>query len=127
MADGYLDAGSFKEPSTASIVLMGNIALNEDGIPASTFYFRGLPTPMQESAFLDRVAAFIPGWTLHPIRKADFSNDFGLIGDWFSEILHTMRKKNFVSEVENIQEGLTFSIKQDYPAKTKVVTTIFDF
>ena len=32
-----------------------------------------------------------------------------------------------VSEVENIQEGLTFSIKQDYPAKTKVVTTIFDF
>lgn len=32
-----------------------------------------------------------------------------------------------VSEVENIQDGLTFSIKQDYPAKTKVVTTIFDF
>ena len=32
-----------------------------------------------------------------------------------------------VSEVENIQDGLTFSIKQDFPAKTKVVTTIFDF
>ncbi len=32
-----------------------------------------------------------------------------------------------VSEVENIRDGLTFSIKQDYPAKTKVVTTIFDF
>ncbi|MHA1446771.1 MAG: hypothetical protein ACTSSN_08775 [Candidatus Heimdallarchaeaceae archaeon] len=32
-----------------------------------------------------------------------------------------------VSEVENIQDGLTFSIKQDYPAKTKIVTTIFDF
>ncbi len=31
------------------------------------------------------------------------------------------------SEVENIQDGLTFSIKQDYPAKTKIVTTIFDF
>ncbi|MCE7748442.1 MAG: hypothetical protein GPJ51_08585 [Candidatus Heimdallarchaeota archaeon] len=32
-----------------------------------------------------------------------------------------------VSEVENIQDGLTFSIKQDYPAKTKIVTIIFDF
>ena len=32
-----------------------------------------------------------------------------------------------VSEVENIQDELTFSIKQDYPAKTKIVTTIFDF
>jgi len=32
-----------------------------------------------------------------------------------------------VSEVENIQDGLTFSIKQDFPAKTKIVTTIFDF
>lgn len=102
MADGYLDAGSFKEPSNASVVFMGNIALNEDGQPATDFYFRTLPKPMQESAFLDRIAAFIPGWILHPIRKRDYAQDYGLIGDWFSEILHSLRKKNFISEVENM-------------------------
>ncbi len=40
---------------------------------------------------------------------------------------HTAKFVFTVSEVENIQDGLTFSIKQDYPAKTKIVTSIFDF
>jgi len=102
MADGSLDVGSFKESSTASVVLMGNVGLNEEGVPATAFYFRGLPKPMQESAFLDRIAAFIPGWELHPIRKSDYSNSYGFIGDWFSEILRALRKKNYVSEIENV-------------------------
>jgi len=102
MADGLIDVGSFKENSNAAIVIMGNVDLNEDGIPANRFYFRSLPKTMQESAFLDRISAFIPGWRLHPIRQEDLSVDYGLIGDWFSEILHSLRKKNFIYLVENM-------------------------
>ncbi len=102
MADGIIDVGSFKETSNASIVIMGNIALSEYGFPANKFYFRKLPKPMQESAFLDRISAFIPGWKLHPVRPKDLSRDYGLIGDWFSEIMHSMRKKSFIPDVENM-------------------------
>ncbi|MHA1767818.1 MAG: BREX system Lon protease-like protein BrxL [Promethearchaeota archaeon] len=101
MADGLIDVGSFKENSNASIVVMGNVELNEDGIPANRFYFKNLPKAMQESAFLDRISAFIPGWKIHPIAQEDLSEDYGLIGDWFSEILHSLRKKNFMHMVES--------------------------
>jgi len=102
MADGLIDVGSFKENSNAAIIIMGNVELNEDGIPANRFYFRTLPPPMQESAFLDRISAFIPGWKLRPIRQDDLSTDYGLIGDWFSEILHSLKKKNFIYLVEDM-------------------------
>jgi len=102
MADGIIDVGSFKETANTSIVIMGNVTLTEHGYPANRFYFRNLPKPMQESAFLDRISAFIPGWELHPIRQKDLSNTYGLIGDWFSEILHSIRKKSFIPEVENM-------------------------
>ncbi|MHA1283970.1 MAG: BREX system Lon protease-like protein BrxL [Promethearchaeota archaeon] len=101
MADGLIDVGSFRENSNCSIVIMGNVELNEDGIPANRFYFTNLPKPMQESAFLDRISAFIPGWKIHPIRQEDLSENYGLIGDWFSEILHSLRKKNFIHLIEN--------------------------
>jgi ATP-dependent Lon protease len=102
MADGLIDVGSFKENSNAAIIIMGNVELNEDGIPANRFYFRTLPKPMQESAFLDRISAFIPGWKIRPIRQDDLSTDYGLIGDWFSEILHSLKKKNFIYLVEDM-------------------------
>jgi ATP-dependent Lon protease len=101
MADGIIDVGSFKEPSSASVVLQGNVALDVTGNPANQFCFKNLPKEMQESAFLDRISMFIPGWKLHPIRSADLSVGYGLIGDWFSEILHQMRLRNYMPEVEN--------------------------
>ncbi|MHA1758706.1 MAG: BREX system Lon protease-like protein BrxL, partial [Promethearchaeota archaeon] len=64
-----------------------------------------LPKPMQESAFLDRLCAFIPGWELHPIRPDDLSTSYGLMGDFFSDILHSLRKKSFIPEIE---EMITF-------------------
>jgi ATP-dependent Lon protease len=102
MADGIIDVGSFKEPAVASIVIMGNVPLTASGVPATNFYFRNLPNEMQESAFLDRISAFIPGWELHPIRQADLSNNYGLIGDWFSEILHSLRRKSFAPQIEEM-------------------------
>ncbi|MHA1249456.1 MAG: BREX system Lon protease-like protein BrxL [Candidatus Helarchaeota archaeon] len=102
MADGIIDVGSFKEPASSSIVIMGNVPLNADGKPSTNFYFRNLPNEMQESAFLDRISAFIPGWELHPIRQIDLSKDYGLIGDWFSEILHSLRRKSFIPQIDDM-------------------------
>jgi len=102
MADGYVDVGSYKETSNSSVVIMGNLAIGRDGHPREMFYFTVLPKAMQESAFLDRICAFIPGWLLHPIRPDDLSSDYGLIGDWFSEILHALRKKSFIPEIQEM-------------------------
>ncbi|MHA1758133.1 MAG: BREX system Lon protease-like protein BrxL, partial [Promethearchaeota archaeon] len=43
MADGYVDVGSYKESSNGSIVIMGNLAIGENGMPLDKFYFRNLP------------------------------------------------------------------------------------
>ncbi|MHA2000026.1 MAG: BREX system Lon protease-like protein BrxL, partial [Promethearchaeota archaeon] len=88
MNDGIIDVGRIRETCGASVMIMGNVELDQDGFPANNFFFRNLPREMQESAFLDRIAGFIPGWQLHPIRKRDLSMNYGLIGDWFSELLH---------------------------------------
>ncbi|MHA1996589.1 MAG: BREX system Lon protease-like protein BrxL, partial [Promethearchaeota archaeon] len=51
----------------------------------------------------DRIAGFIPGWQLHPIRKRDLSMNYGLIGDWFSELLHAFRRSNsFLPLIESM-------------------------
>ncbi|MHA1274809.1 MAG: BREX system Lon protease-like protein BrxL [Candidatus Helarchaeota archaeon] len=112
MADGVVDVGSYKESSKSSVVIMGNIRIGRDGFPYDDFYFYNLPRPMQESAFLDRLCAFIPGWKLHPIRPKDLSNNYGLIGDWFSEILHSLRKKSFIPEIEENLQFNGYKIRQ---------------
>jgi len=101
MADGKVDVGKFNEAATTSVVIMGNVAINEQGEPRERFHFRNLPREMQESAFLDRIAAFIPGWRLHAIRGQDLSSNYGLIGDWFSEVLHQFRRRNhYMADIE---------------------------
>ena len=51
--------------------------------------------------WIEFLLSFLVG-ELHPIRQKDLSNTYGLIGDWFSEILHSIRKKSFIPEVENM-------------------------
>ena len=101
MADGSYDRGDVEIPSTASVVLVGNLPiLNED--PEQVPCLELFPPSMQHKAFLDRLAGFIPGWKIGKIgkRQEHLTPYNGFASDYFCEILHLLRTSNFQNYID---------------------------
>jgi ATP-dependent Lon protease len=95
MVDGFVERGDKKIQAACSLVFMGNIEV-EGEIPAEEFT-NILPDFMKDSAFVDRLHGFIPGWELPKLRKAEehLSKGYGLVTDYFCEVMHGLRKRDF--------------------------------
>jgi len=105
MADGSYDRGDVEIPSTAAVVLAGNLpALNQDY--ESIACFELFPRSMQHKAFLDRLAGFIPGWEIGKIgqRQEHLTPYNGFAADYFCEILHLLRGLNYQNYIEQYVE-----------------------
>ncbi|GHS89739.1 hypothetical protein FACS1894201_11060 [Bacteroidia bacterium] len=92
----YLEQGkatvdNYEFMSSAGLMLMGNIKLTREMLPANATYFSELPSTFRDSAFLDRFHGFIEGWKLPKIRNDMFLKDWTLNVEYFSEILHQLR------------------------------------
>ncbi len=101
MADGSYDRGDVEIPSSASVVLVGNLpALGQDYESAPCLEL--LPPSMQHKAFLDRLAGFIPGWEISKIgqRQEHLTSYNGFAADYFCEILHLLRALNFQNYID---------------------------
>ncbi len=93
MESGEFERGMLKRArSGCSLMFMGNIIEVENEIPADDFS-SVLPNYMKDSAFIDRIHGFIPGWELPKIFQTDvhLSKGYGFITDYFCEILHNCR------------------------------------
>ncbi|TEU13200.1 MAG: BREX system Lon protease-like protein BrxL, partial [Anaerolineales bacterium] len=95
----YLESGRYSRGSTmgtaeASFVMLGNITLDENRQPIrqDTGLFREIPNFLRETAFLDRIHGLIPGWEMERVTKDTPSKSLGFKGDFFSEVLHVMRR-----------------------------------
>jgi ATP-dependent Lon protease len=95
----FLESGRFSRGKTmgtaeASFVMLGNITLDENRLPLSmeTGLFREIPNFLQETAFIDRVHGVIEGWKMERVTKDTPSMSLGFKGDFFSEVLHVMRR-----------------------------------
>ncbi|MHA1248538.1 MAG: BREX system Lon protease-like protein BrxL [Candidatus Helarchaeota archaeon] len=107
MESGNFDRGGKSLKSDASIVLLGNLPVKEiSGIfqPMTHHLFDVLPKFLKDTAFLDRLNGFIPGWELSRISHSTLhlSKDYGLISDYFCEVLHEARKLDFRSIIKKI-------------------------
>jgi ATP-dependent Lon protease len=60
-------------------------------------YSTVMPDCMKDSAFIDRLHGFIPGWELPKIEQSEvhLSHGYGFITDYFCEIMHELRKESF--------------------------------
>jgi ATP-dependent Lon protease len=96
MESGNYERGGQQVHADSSVVLVGNLPIRQ-GRPRDKILFEVLPEPMRDTAFLDRMHGFVPGWDLPRIQKSDvhLSQDFGLVGDYFCEILHRFRSLDF--------------------------------
>jgi ATP-dependent Lon protease len=106
MESGEYERGTLRRArSGCSLVFMGNIEV-QGPLPVED-YSTVMPDCMRDSAFIDRLHGFIPGWELPKIEQSDIhlSQGYGFITDYFCEIMHELRKENFqyhISERVNL-------------------------
>lgn len=118
MADGSYDRGDVEIPSTASVVLVGNLPpLNHEYETVPCFEL--LPPSMQHKAFLDRVAGFIPGWEIGKIgqRQEHLTPYNGFAADYFCEILHLLRGLNYQNYIDRYVELENADIRDEKGVK----------
>lgn len=99
MVDGFFERGPKKAHARASLVFMGNMELTQD--PSAMHIVRDLPSFMKDSALLDRIHSFIPGWELPKIMQSSehLASGYGIVVDYLSEVFHQMSMQGPYSDI----------------------------
>lgn len=98
MANGSFARGADSISSDASIAFEGNTFRSVSDMMRTTNLFEPFPEAFNnDSAFFDRIHAYLPGWETPKLRAKLFTKDYGLITDCFSEFCHGMRKFDFTN------------------------------
>ncbi|MFY9282830.1 MAG: protease Lon-related BREX system protein BrxL [Miniphocaeibacter sp.] len=96
MASGSFARGKEEKNATASMVFVGNINQSVDVMLKTSSLFEPFPEAMgQDTAFLDRMHCYIPGWEIPKYRPEFFTDDYGFITDYYSEIMRELRKVSY--------------------------------
>lgn len=104
---GYMESGEFsrgKESIRAdgSLVLVGNFEVDVEHQQRVGHLFGPLPPEMRDdTAFMDRIHAYLPGWDVPKISKDLLTNHFGLVSDFLSECFTQLRSQSRVSVLQN--------------------------
>lgn len=98
MANGSFARGADSISSDASIAFEGNTFRSVADMMRTTNLFEPFPEAFNnDSAFFDRIHAYLPGWETPKLRSSLFTKRYGLISDCFSEFCHAMRKYDFTN------------------------------
>lgn len=98
MANGSFARGADSISSDASIAFEGNTFRSVADMMRTTNLFEPFPEAFNnDSAFFDRIHAYLPGWETPKLRSSLFTKSYGLISDCFSEFCHAMRKYDFTN------------------------------
>lgn len=99
MANGNFARGTDAINADASIAFEGNTFRSVEDMLRTSHLFEPFPTSFNnDSAFFDRINAYLPGWETPKLRESLFTKEFGLISDCFSEFCHAMRKYDFTND-----------------------------
>ncbi len=96
MASGSFARGKEEKAASASMVFVGNINQSVDVLLKTSSLFDPFPPEMgTDTAFLDRIHCYIPGWEIPKFRPEHFTDDYGFITDYLSEFLRELRKEQY--------------------------------
>jgi ATP-dependent Lon protease len=103
----YMESGSFSRvkggemSGSASIILNGNINQPVETVLQTSHLFSPLSDEINhDTAFLDRINLFLPGWEITKFSPSNFTNHFGFSTDFFSEILKSQRKITYYDALD---------------------------
>ncbi|MDO8731936.1 MAG: BREX system Lon protease-like protein BrxL [Actinomycetota bacterium] len=95
MANKTFSRGVETLGAEASMVFVGNTSHNVPFMLKHSDLFDELPESYHDSAFLDRLHCYIPGWEVDTIRGEMFSNGYGFVVDYIAEVLKSMRDADY--------------------------------
>ena len=94
MASGSFARGKEEKAAAASMVFVGNINQSVDVLLKTSSLFDPFPPEIgTDTAFLDRMHCYIPGWEIPKFRPEHFTDDYGFITDYLAEFLRELRKE----------------------------------
>ena len=94
MEDGAFSRGSDVITAEGSVVFVGNIDGDIETIIRTSNLFYPMPKEM-DTAFYDRIHAYIPGWEFQKTSDAAYTNHFGLVTDYLAEVFREVRKRSY--------------------------------
>ena len=96
MASGSFARGKEEKVASASMVFVGNINQSVDVLLKTSSLFDPFPPEMgTDTAFLDRIHCYLPGWEIPKFRPEHFTNDYGFISDYLAEFIRELRKEQY--------------------------------
>lgn len=96
MASGSFARGKEEKAASASMVFVGNINQSVDVLLKTSSLFDPFPPEMgTDTAFLDRLHCYLPGWEIPKFRPDHFTNDYGFISDYLAEFIRELRKEQY--------------------------------
>ena len=123
MASGSFARGKEEKAATASMVFVGNINQSVDVLLRTSSLFEPFPPEMgTDTAFLDRMHCYIPGWEIPKYRPDFFTDDYGFITDYLSEFLREMRKVTYSDACDKFFRFGTNLNQRDMIAVRKMVS-----
>lgn len=135
MASGSFARGKEEKAAAASMVFVGNINQSVDVLLKTSSLFDPFPPEMgQDTAFLDRMHCYIPGWEVPKFRPEHFTDDYGFITDYLAEFLRELRKEQFSDALDrffrlgkNLNQRDTIAVRRIVSGMAKLLYPDGDF
>lgn len=125
----YMESGSFSRAGAggeitgvASIILNGNINQPVETVLQTSHLFSPLSDEVNsDTAFLDRIHFYLPGWEMIKFSPNHFTSRFGLSTDYFSEVLKSLRRVTYTDVLEKFYSlGSNLKQRDTKPVKKTV-------
>ncbi len=101
MASGSFARGKEEKAASASMVFVGNINQSVDVLLKTSSLFDPFPPEMgTDTAFLDRMHCYNPGWEIPKFRPEHFTNDYGFITDYLAGFIRELRKEQYGDAID---------------------------
>lgn len=135
MASGSFARGKEEKAASASMVFVGNINQSVDVLLKTSSLFDPFPPEMgQDTAFLNRMHCYIPGWEVPKFRPEHFTDDYGFITDYLAEFLRELRKEQFSDALDrffrlgkNLNQRDTIAVRRIVSGMVKLLYPDGDF
>lgn len=102
MASGSFARGKEEKAASASMVFVGDINQSVDVLLKTSSLFDPFPPEMgTDTAFLDRIHCYLPGWEIPKFRPEHFTNDYGFISDYLAEFIRELRKAQYGDAIDH--------------------------
>ena len=129
MASGSFARGKEEKAASASMVFVGNINQSVDVLLKTSSLFDPFPTEMgTDTAFLDRMHCYLPGWEIPKFRPEHFTNDYGFISDYLAEFIRELRKEQYGDAIDryfrlgkNLNQRDTIAVRRMVDGYLKLV------